>query len=152
MLCTHLFLNLQPGNLEIKWKRPRLLRIYVPHAWKRFAVSRRILSTAPAFLKRCIYTSSEPARDQQCPGQAFLLLWLPKANVLLHTSLCSNGCGTHSRHAPLDQKNRDPKAHGCSVALTICSVEACTAAEQIAVTYPCTARIVIETITDAAFH
>ena len=35
-----------------------------------------------------------PARDWQCRGQSFLLLVLSKDNVLLQSSLCSNGCGT----------------------------------------------------------
>ena len=39
-------------------------------------------------------TSSMPARDWQCRGQSFLLLVLSKDNVLLQSSLCSNGCGT----------------------------------------------------------
>ena len=33
-------------------------------------------------------------RDWQCRGQSFLLLVLSKDNVLLQSSLCSNGCGT----------------------------------------------------------
>ena len=35
-----------------------------------------------------------PARHWQCRGQSFLLLVLSKDNVLLQSSLCSNGCGT----------------------------------------------------------
>ena len=35
-----------------------------------------------------------PARDWQCRGQSFLLLVLSKDNVLLQSSLCSDGWGT----------------------------------------------------------
>ena len=39
-------------------------------------------------------TSSMPARDWQCRGQSLLLLVMSKDNVILHSYLCSNGCGT----------------------------------------------------------
>ena len=57
-------------------------------------VSRAVLSTACALFCFSESTSSMPARDWQCRGQSFLLLVLSKDNVLLQSSLCSNGCGT----------------------------------------------------------
>ena len=52
------------------------------------------------WIKRWQGAGAKRCKQKQCRGQSFLLLVLSKDNVLLQSSLCSNGCGTdhHDAH------------------------------------------------------
>ena len=77
------------GHSHMRWVSVSSAKPHLPHM-----MSRAVISTACALFCFSESTSSMPARDWQCRGQSFLLLVPSKNNVLLQSSLCSNGCGT----------------------------------------------------------